>query len=150
MNKKLITITLLASLISVFPIPDKVSEEGGKVAPPVVYAEKLPELSKAPVAELSVKPVESTAKPQTASTQPVSYPQSDNFYKNFIYQHESGNNPNSVNSIGCRGLGQACPGTKLPCGADYACQDAYFTNYAMQRYGSWEAAYGFWTKNRWW
>ena len=71
-------------------------------------------------------------------------------YKAFIYQHESGNNPASVNSIGCRGLGQACPGSKLPCGNDYACQDAYFTNYAMTRYGSWEKAYQFWVQNRWW
>lgn len=70
--------------------------------------------------------------------------------KAFIYQHESGNNPNAVNSIGCRGLGQACPGSKLPCGADYACQDAWFTNYAMTRYGSWEAAYQFWIAHRWW
>lgn len=73
-----------------------------------------------------------------------------NTAKMFIYMHESGNNPAAVNSIGCRGLGQACPGSKLPCGNDYACQDAYFTNYAMQRYGSWEAAYSFWLSHRWW
>lgn len=70
--------------------------------------------------------------------------------KAFIYQKESGNNPNAVNSIGCRGLGQACPGSKLPCGADYACQDAWFTGYMQQRYGSWTKAYQFWIKNHWW
>lgn len=75
---------------------------------------------------------------------------SGNFYKDFIYQHESGNRTTAVNSIGCRGLGQACPGTKLPCGDDYACQDAWFTNYAMTRYGSWEKAYNFWLNNHWW
>jgi len=75
---------------------------------------------------------------------------SGNFYKDFIYHHESGNRTTAVNSIGCRGIGQACPGTKLPCGDDYACQDAWFTNYAMQRYGSWENAYNFWVANRWW
>lgn len=80
----------------------------------------------------------------------TAYAASGNFYKDFIYQHESGNNPNAVNSIGCRGLGQACPGSKLPCGADYACQDAYFTNYALTRYGSWEAAYAFWVQHSWW
>ena len=84
-----------------------------------------------------------------ASITPTAYA-SGNQYKDFIYQHESGNNPSSVNSIGCRGLGQACPGTKLPCGADYACQDAWFTNYALTRYGSWEAAYNFWVANHWW
>lgn len=73
-----------------------------------------------------------------------------NQYKDYIYSHESGCRPEAVNSIGCRGIGQACPGTKLPCGADFACQDAYFTNYAMARYGSWEAAYRFWVANRWW
>lgn len=80
----------------------------------------------------------------------TAYAESGNFYKDFIYQHESGNNPNAVNSIGCRGLGQACPGSKLPCGDNYACQDAWFTNYAMTRYGSWEAAYNFWIAHRWW
>ncbi len=78
------------------------------------------------------------------------YAASGNFYKDYIYQHESGNRTTAVNSIGCRGLGQACPGTKLPCGDDYACQDAWFTNYAMQRYGSWQNAYNFWVANRWW
>lgn len=73
-----------------------------------------------------------------------------NKYKDFIYMKESTCNPAAVNSIGCRGIGQACPGTKLPCGADFACQDAWFTQYAMQRYGSWEAAYSFWIANNWW
>lgn len=70
--------------------------------------------------------------------------------KSCIYHHESGNNPSAVNSIGCRGIGQACPGSKLPCGADYACQDAWFTNYAMTRYGSWENAWVFWQQHSWW
>lgn len=74
----------------------------------------------------------------------------DNQYANYIYMHESGCNLNSVNAGGCRGIGQACPGSKLPCGADYACQNDYFTNYAIQRYGSWEAAYNFWLANHWW
>ena len=74
----------------------------------------------------------------------------DNFYANYIYMHESSCNTSAVNSLGCRGIGQACPGDKLPCGADYACQNAYFTNYAIGRYGSWEAAYAFWLNNHWW
>lgn len=74
----------------------------------------------------------------------------DNFYKQYIYQHESGCNTAAVNSIGCRGLGQACPGDKLPCNADYSCQDIWFTNYAMVRYGSWYNAYIFWINNYWW
>ena len=74
----------------------------------------------------------------------------DNMYSQYIYSHESGCNLNAVNSLGCRGIGQACPGSKLPCGADYACQNEFFTNYAISKYGSWEAAYGFWLNNHWW
>lgn len=74
----------------------------------------------------------------------------DNSYAQYIYQHESGCNLNAVNSGGCRGIGQACPGSKLPCGADYACQNAWFSNYAVQRYGSWENAYYFWVANHYW
>jgi TolA-binding protein len=73
----------------------------------------------------------------------------DNEFANYIYMHESGCNPSSVNSIGCRGIGQACPGSKLPCGADYACQNAYFTTYA-NRYGGWAGAYSFWVTHHWW
>lgn len=75
---------------------------------------------------------------------------SDNDAKMFIYMHESGNRTTALNSIGCRGLGQACPGSKLPCGDDYACQDAWFTNYAVSRYGGWQGAYQFWIAHRWW
>lgn len=74
----------------------------------------------------------------------------DNQYKQYIYMKESGCRTTAVNSIGCRGIGQACPGSKLPCGDDFACQDAWFSNYAIQRYGSWEAAYNFWINNHWW
>lgn len=79
-----------------------------------------------------------------------SVPQNDSSAKMFIYMKESGNNPAAVNAGGCRGLGQACPGSKLPCGNDYACQDAYFTNYMLGRYGSWEAAKAFWLAHSWW
>lgn len=74
----------------------------------------------------------------------------DNFYANYIYMRESGCNVNAVNPGGCRGIGQACPGSKLPCGADYACQNAWFTNYANAVYGGWEGAYNFWIANHWW
>jgi len=73
-----------------------------------------------------------------------------NKYKDFIYYKESTCNPRAVNSIGCRGIAQACPGSKLPCGDDFACQDAWFSNYAIQRYGSWENAYNWWLQNHWW
>jgi hypothetical protein len=78
---------------------------------------------------------------------------SDAEYKLYIYNHESGNNPARANGAGCLGLGQACPGSKLlaVCPTlDYACEDAYFTNYAISRYGSWAGAYSFWLSHRWW
>lgn len=74
----------------------------------------------------------------------------DNQYAHFIYMHESGCNLNAVNAGGCRGIGQACPGSKLPCGADYACQNAFFTAYANSAYGGWAGAYNFWLAHRWW
>lgn len=98
------------------------------------------------------KPVAVASAPVTAA-QPVSAVVAgcgDNEWAQYIYQHESGCNLNAVNSGGCRGIGQACPGSKLPCGADYACQNAYFTDYANSRYGGWQQAYNFWVNNHWW
>lgn len=81
----------------------------------------------------------------------ASYPVVSGDAKAFIYSHESGNNPNATSPNGCYGLGQDCNGRiRSLCGADYACQDQYFTNYAMSRYGSWEAAQAFWLAHGWW
>lgn len=80
----------------------------------------------------------------------------DNSYAAYIYGQESGGrvtgmcNPSAENAGGCRGIGQACPGSKLPCGADYACQNSWFNGYAMRTYGSWAAAYNFHKANNWW
>lgn len=71
-------------------------------------------------------------------------------YMAYIYQHESGCSTTALNSIGCRGIAQACPGSKLPCGADFTCQDIWFKAYAIQRYGSTYNAYVFWLGNHWW
>jgi len=73
--------------------------------------------------------------------------------KSFIYFHESGNDPTKYNSSGCLGLGQACPASKLlqVCPTmDYACEDSWFTNYMVNRYGTWENAKTFWLNNNWW
>lgn len=74
--------------------------------------------------------------------------------KGFIYTKESGNNPAAVNaSSGACGLGQAYPCSKLQAvcpNMDYACQDAFFTAYANERYGGWGGAYDFWVHNNWW
>jgi hypothetical protein len=93
------------------------------------------------------------ARANVASAPTVALTGSDAEYKLFIYNHESGNNPTRANGSGCLGLGQACPGSKLlrVCPTlDYACEDAFFTNYALSRYGSWAGAYSFWIAHRWW
>lgn len=72
--------------------------------------------------------------------------------KAFIYFCESGNRTDAINkSSGACGLGQALPCSKMACTLqDYACQDAWFTRYMQNRYGTWENAKAFWIKNRWW
>jgi len=68
-----------------------------------------------------------------------------------IYQLESGCNTGAYNYLGCRGLGQACPGSKLPCSdSDWTCQDNWFRNYAVERYGSIYNAYIFRINHNWW
>lgn len=100
----------------------------------------------APVAVSYARPSVTTA----AATYPAA-PVSDNTAKAFIYSRESGNNPGATNPNGCYGLGQDCNGrVRAQCGADYACQDAYFDNYATQRYGSWSGAEAFWQTHGWW
>lgn len=108
-----------------------------------------------PAVKRATKPVKAKVspqnKPQVLNSKPSVGNCGDNQYKQFIYQHESGCNTAAVNSIGCKGIGQACPGSKIAhCGNDFACQDKWFSNYAIQRYGSWAAAYNFWVANNWW
>ncbi len=95
-------------------------------------------------------PAAAPQQPTVAAAAPA--PVSSNEAKAFIYQKESGNRTDAINpGSGACGLGQALPCSKLPCSlSDYACQDAWFTNYAMQRYGSWENARAFWQANKWW
>lgn len=101
----------------------------------------------APVAKTVSTPVKTSAR----AVVQASYPVSADAAKAFIYAHESGNNPNATNANGCYGLGQDCNGVvRNLCGADYACQDAYFTRYAMSRYGSWSGALAFWQAHHWW
>jgi len=88
-----------------------------------------------------------------AASLPTSY-HSDNWYMDYIFQHESSANPQSVNSIGACGLGQSLPCSKLSsvCGwpASTSCQVSWFTNYAVQRYGSWQNAYYYWINHGNW
>lgn len=77
-------------------------------------------------------------------------------YVDYIISHESGWNYHAVNrSSGAYGLPQSLPAGKLAsAGADWrdnpVTQLRWANNYAVGRYGSWEAAYHFWTVNHWW
>ena len=98
-----------------------------------------------------VKTTSQTTSTPRSTVSTASYPTDANSAKAYIYARESGNNPNAVSPNGCYGLGQDCNGVvRIQCGADYDCQDAYFTNYAMRRYGSWENALAFWQNHHWW
>lgn len=69
----------------------------------------------------------------------------------FIYQHESGCRTDAIGPNGPCGLGQALPCSKLPCSLnDWSCQNFWFTNYAISKYGSTYAAYQWWLGHSWW
>ncbi|QYM75907.1 transglycosylase SLT domain-containing protein [Leucobacter luti] len=73
-------------------------------------------------------------------------------YVDYIASRESTWNPNATNaSSGACGLIQAYPCSKVP-GNGYDPVDnlRWATGYATDRYGSWAAAYAFWTANHWW
>lgn len=122
---------------------------------PQKVTQVIPKVKAEPVAKVETKAVEAPASEPTpvAVERPVEY-HSDDFYMEYIFQHESSGNSHAENSLGCLGLGQACPGTKLtsicPNLGDVACQVQFFTNYAVTRYGSWANAYSFWVNNHWW
>ncbi|QIM18657.1 transglycosylase SLT domain-containing protein [Leucobacter coleopterorum] len=78
--------------------------------------------------------------------------ESDWGYVDYIASRESGWNPNATNaSSGACGLIQALPCSKVP-GSGYDPVDnlRWATGYAVDRYGSWAAAYDFWISNHWW
>jgi len=112
--------------------------------PLIPLIQELPQTTATPLEHLSEVPTQPAPTPQLPPA-----PSGD--AKSFIYNHESGNNPNATNSQGCYGLGQDCNGiVRDRCGADYACQDEYFTSYANSRYGGWENAAQVWSQKHWW
>lgn len=156
--------TFIASSLAVFfvviPVfseplpPPKPTEAGG---PFIGF--KVPEQIK-PIAQVSAAPLQELQPIPVAPT-PVATPEpatsavagcGDNSYANYIYTHESGCRTHNPNGSGCDGIGQACPASKVigPCGYDYACQNAWFTDYANRTYGGWAGAYNFWVTHKWW
>lgn len=114
---------------------------------------EITDLKKRVEAKAQAKLASATKTQQTGAVKPTGATSGcgDNQYAHFIYMKESGCRTGARNASGCFGIGQACPGSKIAhCGTDYACQNAYFTNYAIQRYGSWAGAYSAWLSKHWW
>lgn len=104
-------------------------------------------------------PVETPAsvpEPEPVVT-PVQAPvidQSEDYYRDWVFQHESGDRLDAVNSIGCYGLGQDCNNALANACPDWRtnrdCQLSFWQGYMSRRYGTWANAYSFWTSHRWW
>lgn len=153
-GKTKIIITLLWALM-LWPAPDNTqvfADDMGLKKVAVTQTHKPITTSPEPLG--TIKPVVVARKAPVAPKPVTSAPVGscgDNYYANYIYMRESGCRTHIYNSIGCYGIGQSCPASKIAhCGADYACQNAWFSNYAVQRYGSWQGAYNFWLRNHWW
>jgi hypothetical protein len=125
---------------------------------PIQAAQFKPVEELAPVAAPAPQPPAQTAlnsAPAASSSVCGVYVSQGNSYMDYIFLHESTNNPCAINAGGCIGLGQSCPGgsglaTACPnWRQDVACQIAHFTGYA-NRYGGWAGSYAFWLANHWW
>lgn len=126
-------------------LPDRpLPEDAAPVAAASPVTQSKPAVTPSPAA--APKPVATIPAAPAISTAGCG----DNQYANFIYSHESGCRTTAMSPNGCYGIGQACPASKLAyCGADYACQNAFFTAYAG-KYGGWAGAYAFWVAHGWW
>ena len=152
-------LALAIALVAVQALPKKAAYQGNNVAHAAPEQTQTPEPT--PTPEITPVPATPTPIPTVAPT-PVPKPVveapkpqitgSEAEAKLWIYMHESGNKPGAINKAsGACGLGQALPCSKMGCGlADYACQDAWFTNYMKSRYGSWLNAKAFWLAHSWW
>lgn len=140
----IILAVLFLSIVRVYAQPEPIQEVGIPI-PKYERLEPIKAKKQAKVEYMAVK----AEKPSVAPVQPTGEC-TGNKYADYIYMKESGCNPAAVNPAGCRGIGQACPGSKLPCEADLVCQHAYFTQYAADRYGGWEQAYNAWQSQGWW
>jgi uncharacterized protein YabE (DUF348 family) len=95
------------------------------------------------------------AKDKTSVMAAAGIPQTSYVYADYVIEHESHWNPAAVNSSGCTGLGQACPGSKLAAvcpnwRTDPVCQMRFFNKYANDRYGGWLGAYNAKKAKGWW
>lgn len=140
---------IIAFVVILTPTQTTPHETAAAVPSPVRPVSTIKQVEAEPLPKLD--PVAIPAPVAPAPKAPAATGCGDNFYANYIYSHESGCNTNALNSIGCYGIGQACPASKIAqCGSDYACQNAWFNQYAQTAYGGWAGAYNHWLQYSWW
>jgi hypothetical protein len=151
-----ILIAVLVTLIIAHLTPVQAQINNSEPTPAPTETVEQPVTTEIPTTPVEpvTEPVVPTVEVQVQET-PLYAPMTDNEAKNYIYMHESSMRLDAVNPIGACGLGQSLPCSKLESACpdwrtNYECQDAWFSNYAISRYGSWANAYNFWLRNRWW
>lgn len=116
-------------------------------------AQENPKPKPKPKPQVSAENLVNTAyiAPQTQVQAPT-IARSDEWYRNYIFSHEGG--LSSINSRGCKGLGQDCNGQlEKDCPywyKDLSCQLAFWERYKTARYGTWARAYAFRSTHNWW
>lgn len=112
-------------------------------------------LAKVDAVEAISAPLSSTS--HTDLMKSVGIASSDYSAVEYIISHESGWNASAVNTegSGATGLCQALPASKMAsAGADYltnpVTQLKWCTQYATERYGSWNNALAWWQSHKWW
>lgn len=150
--KYIITVLFIATLVALKPntpaqFNNLVSEHKQVQAVTTAANEPMPIEQEQPVIQPQkpTEPETPKAEATVAVQETLPVTTSEGEAKAFIYHKESTTNPAAENHLGCYGLGQDCNGiVKERCGADYKCQDAFFTDYMERRYGSWQKAKAFW------
>lgn len=128
------------NLIKPTPLPDEMGQKAQAFDAQVARANQAVQAERQQEAQEAA---------QAAAAAITVYGEPADWYKAFIYDHESGNDPHKWNNSGCLGLGQACPASKLLAvcpNEDYGCEDSWFTQYMLSSYGSWQNAYAWWIR----
>jgi hypothetical protein len=163
--------TSISSVVPYTPSTQPIQQEGvPEVGIAIQHYKKFKPIKKAhfkaPRTRVYIKPRPTAApvqKPiQSAQISPSNvvsgcgvYTSHGNQYMDYIFTHESTNNPCAMNELGCIGLGQSCPGgsgLESDCPnwrTDVECQVRHFTAYA-NKYGGWAGSYAFWIANHYW
>lgn len=151
-----ITLALLITSGMTYALPSQ--------KPPAVIKPVAAKVAQAPAPVEQPKAPAATPEPvPTPAVEPVPEPApvvEDNWYRDYIFDHESSNTLEKINSIGCYGLGQDCNNVLSTACPDWQtnrdCQLSFWNDYAVRRYGGWPQSYQFWIThydangNHWW